>query len=390
MGSSLGFSYTAPWSQLWGPVNYFTGEGYPLYVLTGLLLILHLFLVIPNIVSVQITQFYNQYQIIEEKETFLMMKMINKTELPLDLVPIETNILDKVFIWTRYSYVVLSPLLILLVQKEIRKQCQAMLCSCCINKNSIGQAQPRSVSAYVKELKDKDFRKKHEYKKKREKYQKMSDFRTPVLFATSEGLHLRTVDTSYEMSSSNSKNSSRNMFWPMEPKFVCEFCDLVQNIKLETSRKKRIIPKLSQTPPLSRSIMEKDIKLEDEVTSNKDKRGKCVRFAQGVSEIPLSESGIYSSDDQAVVTERNFVQIKPYESYNEPKPLLNRVSFDRLQEKRFSDTLIKFPSMSDISKNLSRDRNKSLELDLIQNGKLNESSASLLLSLSQRMRNRNS
>lgn len=373
MGSSLGFSYAAPWNQLWGPVNYFTGEGFPLYVLTGLLIISFALMVIPNVVSVQITQFYTQYQVIEEKGTFLMMT-INKTELPIDLVPIETNFSDKIFMWTRYVYVVLSPFLILIFQKEIRKQVQAMLCSC-FNKNSIRQSQPRSVSAYVKELKDKDFRKKHEYKKKREKFKKTSDFHTPVLFATSSGLHLRIVENGFQ----NSKNS----FWPAEPKFVLEFCDLVVNVPRGSPPKKKVIPKLSQTPP----TVKKDVRVEDEVAN---KKGKCVRFAQGVSEIPLTESGIYSSDDQAVGTDWNFVKIKPYESYGDLKPLPNRVSFDRLQEKRYSDTFIKFPNVSDVSKNLSRDRNKSLELDLIQNGKLNESSSSLLLSLSQRMRNRNS
>lgn len=164
-------------------------EGLPFYILTALLASAFFVSVVPNIIVGQVTQFYRSY----ESQDFYFPN----TTLPVDLRLIQTDIFDSIFAWTRHGYNALSPGLILLMHGEIRKQCSSTFC--CFGKQEVPRAL-RSVSAFVRDL-------------KRERTSKdVANYRTPVLFATSEGLHLRTVD---------------GLNPDGEPQFVVTFCDLV-------------------------------------------------------------------------------------------------------------------------------------------------------------------
>ncbi|KAL0270202.1 UNVERIFIED_CONTAM: hypothetical protein PYX00_007684 [Menopon gallinae] len=175
-------------AELWSQFS--PAEGLPLYVLTGLLVSAFMLSVVPNVIAGQVTQFYGSY----DSQDFYFPNVT----LPADLRLIQTDIFDSIFAWTRHGYNALSPGLILFMSDEIRKQCRLTFC-CCFGKDDIPRTL-RSVSAFVRDL-------------KRQKTSKeIADHRTPVLFATSEGLHLRTVD-GYDADG--------------EPRFVITFCDLV-------------------------------------------------------------------------------------------------------------------------------------------------------------------
>ena len=53
-------------------------------------------------------------------------------------------------------------------------------------------------------------------------------YRVPVLFATSEGLHLRLADENYSGFTEKEVylNESIKSQWAVQPEFITEFCDL--------------------------------------------------------------------------------------------------------------------------------------------------------------------
>jgi hypothetical protein len=252
----------------------------------------------------------------------------------------------------------------MIIQKEVRKKSVHMFCCCCCRNNTVVHLDnPRSISACVQQRTQKSAtglnsnKKKHILSKKisdrRDKYSRISHYRTPVLFATSEGLHLRTVDDRLEGSycfsdtGRHSRVGGKGESWPVEPRFLCEFCDVALIVSTPTESighpqhgiRWRSLPVLAED---SLAFAEKDLHVSDNLTAdttdksvgqrNNNKevavekigRGNSrngpisdsrtetrVRFAQTVCEIPLSESGVWSApEDHASVEQPPYYKRK--------------------------------------------------------------------------------
>ena len=129
-------------------------------------------------------------------------------------------------VWFRFLYDLLVPIIILLTLKEIRLKCESLILCC--RPSSVDVTSPKHVSPpYVsKTPKSSGFTDLKQSNKKPKNDNKVS-FKTPVLFATDEGLHIRTVEDTYlDMVDPKpllgfGKNNSR------DPKFSIEVCDIV-------------------------------------------------------------------------------------------------------------------------------------------------------------------
>jgi hypothetical protein len=220
---------------------------------------------------------------------------------------------------------------------------------------------PRSISACVEnrvqlsvhELHNKN--REHVSRKikpaKKNKYTRIAHYRTPVLFATEEGLHLRLVDDrsddSYYLNEANTARrgvaGGKEQCWTVEPRFLCEFCDVALIVPTPNesighpSSQKHFSTSMRRglRPPVfaEETLAEEDLHVSDDLTAdsngkfarklneseealvaendvtnnrnfstNNSRKLTRVRFAQAVSEIPLSESGVWSApEDQGFV-----------------------------------------------------------------------------------------
>ena len=135
-------------------------------------------------------------------------------------------------LFSRYIHSVIVPVLIFLFHKDLRKKAEVILC--CWRPNSVEGSkrmamtrEQRPISAYMHQ-------KRREWEKKQKKFMKPNqNYNIPVLFATSEGLHLRLVDDNFGPQDSNASNGQNDLLedslknqWSLEPKFVMEVCDL--------------------------------------------------------------------------------------------------------------------------------------------------------------------
>jgi hypothetical protein len=183
---------------------------------------------------------------------------------------------------------------------------------------------------------------------KKDKYTRISHYRTPVLFATSEGLHLRSVDDrfggSYYFSETDTggrdSTEGKEECWTVEPRFLCEFCDVALIVSTPTDSVGNPNSKHSVRRGLRRPVFgeqtlaEEDVHVSDDVSGDTDEfkrkgneyerlllaindkakdrniyidetRATRVRFAQTVNEIPLSESGVWSAPEDQVFVEKS-------------------------------------------------------------------------------------
>ncbi|KAL7643604.1 UNVERIFIED_CONTAM: hypothetical protein RMT77_005587 [Armadillidium vulgare] len=131
---------------------------------------------------------------------------------------LDTPARETVFVWLRYLFDVLVPLLIMIIIKEIRYKCRALIFVC--RPNTVDSSSKILSPPYL----NASFR--NGIKDKKQKSENMVNFRTPVLFATSDGLYIRTVDDSLQESNGSknllifSKNSQ------VEPHFNYDLCDV--------------------------------------------------------------------------------------------------------------------------------------------------------------------
>jgi hypothetical protein len=228
---------------------------------------------------------------------------------------------------------------------------------------------PRSISACVEKRAQESSKGLNSHKKcnilsrrnsdRRNKYSRISHYRTPVLFATSEGLHLRTVDDRLGGSNLFNDTGGRGRErWTVEPKFLCEFCDvaLIVSTPTESTGYPQQSVRWGQRLPVlgEETFAEKDLHLSDNLTGDNidefvggrnssdefivakfstknnrnvpisDRRADGrVRFAQTVCEIPLSESGVWSATEDHVSAEQSahykrnespYVSLNPFKS----------------------------------------------------------------------------
>ena len=134
---------------------------------------------------------------------------------------------ETVFIWFRFVFDLLIPIVIFITLKDIRQRCESLIFCC--RPPSIDVASPKQISPpYLNKAPMSsgftDIRPRNKSAKNEQK--KMVNFTTPVLFATAEGLHIRTVeetlpeaDQKHRLGFGSNTNS--------DPKFSYEVCDIV-------------------------------------------------------------------------------------------------------------------------------------------------------------------
>ena len=103
---------------------------------------------------------------------------------------------ETVFVWMRFIHFALMPLIILVLNKDIRHKAGDLLI-CCGNSRS-NSITPRPISALL-HRQNLEYNRKHSQKKFR-----LCDYHVPVLFATQEGLYLRILDN--ELATPNKEN----------------------------------------------------------------------------------------------------------------------------------------------------------------------------------------
>jgi hypothetical protein len=247
---------------------------------------------------------------------------------------------------------------------------------------------PRSISACVEKRTLKSAKKLNNHKNNnilrkkhsdsQNKYSRLSHYRTPVLFATSEGLHLRTVDDRLEGSyyfndtGGRGRAGGKEECWTVEPRFLCEFCDVALIVSTPTEsigNPQQSVRRGLQLPVLGEeTLAERDIYVSDSVTGdsideyvrrrnnseelvvaklntrnnrnfsiNDNRKETRVRFSQTVSEIPLSESGVWSASEDHVSVEKPahykhdespYVALNPFKS----KPKVSVPSRSRINK----------------------------------------------------------
>jgi hypothetical protein len=275
-----------------------------------------------------------------------------------ELSAVLTGTYDCIFVWCRYKFTLLVPIFIIIIHKQVRKKCEHMFCCCCCRNNSVVHFDtPRSISACVENrtqqsVQDLNTKNRQATRKinphKKDKYTRISHYRTPVLFATSEGLHLRSVDDrfsgSYYFSDTDTVGrdsaGAKEQCWTVEPRFLCEFCDVALIVSTPTDSAGNPNSKHSVRRGLRRPVFgeqtlaEEDVHVSDDVAGEADEfkrkgneykrlllaindttndrniyidntRETRVRFSQTVSEIPLSESGVWSAPEDQVFVEKS-------------------------------------------------------------------------------------
>ena len=126
---------------------------------------------------------------------------------------------ETVFVWMRFIHFALMPIVILILNKDIRQKAGDLLICCGRSRSS--SITPRPISALL-HRQNMEFNKKHHQKKF-----KLCDYHVPVLFATQEGLYLRILDNELATPSQDSQEIEVNKnMWTIEPQFITEICDL--------------------------------------------------------------------------------------------------------------------------------------------------------------------
>lgn len=337
------------WSNWLGSSGPPSWEEVKFYLLSSLLLLLYTLLLVPHILCVNIPPLTTM--------TTVDNSVPNNSSMS-ELSVVLTGTYDCIFVWCRYKFTFLVPIFIIINHKEVRKKCEHMFCCCCCRNNSVVHFDtPRSISACVEKrtqqsLQDLNTKNREATRKinphKKDKYTRISHYRTPVLFATSEGLHLRSADDRFGGSYYSSETDiggrdsagGKEECWTVEPRFLCEFCDVALIVSTPTDtvgnpNSKHNVKRGLRRPVFGeQTLAEEDVHVSDDVAGDTDEfkrkgnkyerlllaindktkdrniyidntRATRVRFAQTVSEIPLSESGVWSAPEDQVFVENS-------------------------------------------------------------------------------------
>ncbi|XP_069947615.1 uncharacterized protein [Cherax quadricarinatus] len=138
----------------------------------------------------------------------------------------DTPVFDTVAVWFRYIFIVLVPILVFVILSEVRAKCEALIMCC--RPNSVDVASPKPTRPYISRVPSTKTANKNGKSQKKQKSGKNTiNFKTPILFSTSEGLHIRTVEDTYL----NMKDNKPLLGFSREnndnPKFVYSLCDVM-------------------------------------------------------------------------------------------------------------------------------------------------------------------
>lgn len=141
-----------------------------------------------------------------------------------------TPAFDTVAVWFRFIFDVIVPILVFTTLRDVRAKCEALIMCC--RPNSVDVASPKPTRPlYINRLpstgtankKDKTTKSK---KSSKNSNKNMIDFKTPILFSTSEGLHIRTVEETY-LGMKENKPLLGFTRHNNDPKFVYNLCDVM-------------------------------------------------------------------------------------------------------------------------------------------------------------------
>ncbi|TRY77226.1 hypothetical protein TCAL_10565 [Tigriopus californicus] len=202
------------------------------------------------------------------------------------------TIMDTIFVWLRYIHAALVPWVIFGLHKDLRKKAKDLVC--CFRPNSVENASPRPISAYLR-------RQRKELQKQKKKFKNITNYSVPVLFATSEGLHLRVVDDNHQGLPEHKGflEESIKSQWTVDPEFLTEFCDLQVITGTETvppsPRKQLVFGSTVTLEGKTSSSVREDEGFEEEmplIKKDRDRRSKnpkVVHFDSNVEEIRESD-----------------------------------------------------------------------------------------------------
>ncbi|XP_043234815.1 uncharacterized protein LOC122388094 [Amphibalanus amphitrite] len=197
------FAYT---EQVFVTPHLRTEQGPTLMVLAVLLL--YVLLVLPQAIIVhsdQIANTYNMTQIEEQQAEETRARMENVTIATNETID-EVNgtvaaqqhlltvrsdaVHEQIFMWLRYGFLILYPIAALTFHKDLRKKAEGLL-FCCRPNTVDDYSSVRPISAYVKKS---DSAKKSGRSRSQNH---VTSYKTPVLFSTANGLHLRVMNSSH-------------------------------------------------------------------------------------------------------------------------------------------------------------------------------------------------
>lgn len=146
------------------------------------------------------------------------------------LIPemVRSPVFDTVAVWLRFLYSVLVPMVVFLTLQEVRFKCENLIFCCrptSVDAASPKPSRPLYASTHLSQN-GKDTAKSN--KKNKNNNKDTINFKTPILFSTSDGLHIRTVeDTFQDMVVNKPAAFPWSATAEQEPKFVYNLCDLV-------------------------------------------------------------------------------------------------------------------------------------------------------------------
>ena len=125
---------------------------------------------------------------------------------------------ETVFVWLRFIHCAVVPIVIFILNKDIRKKGTALM-RCCGSSRATSNT-PRPISALL-------HRQSMEVNRQKQMNKfKLTNYHVPVLFATNEGLYLRILDREMVVPTEDKHQEINKNMWNLEPEFVTELCDL--------------------------------------------------------------------------------------------------------------------------------------------------------------------
>lgn len=141
----------------------------------------------------------------------------------------DTSVFDTVAIWFHFLFHLFVPILIFVVLRDVRAKCEALVMWC--RPNSVDVASPKPArppySSRLQSTGTSDSKNGTASSQKKPKNNKnIINFKTPILFSTSEGLHIRTVEDTYLGMIENKPLLPFNRQSNEEPKYAYSLCDV--------------------------------------------------------------------------------------------------------------------------------------------------------------------
>ncbi|CAG0900860.1 unnamed protein product [Darwinula stevensoni] len=189
----------------------------------GLVLIIFLIFPLPNMILVEVENIMRTTRPIPRNSTAANVSGIDSNVLP----EVPGNQIEMAFTWLRFLFVVMFPLAVYLLHGDLRAK-SASLVACWSSDFIFKAAATRAISATLPRRLNGSKYKDFENNGKRKRRSQVN-FKTPLLFAMSEGLYLRTPDSEYGSKKGRQQTRHRQetsrTHWAVMPEFVQKLCD---------------------------------------------------------------------------------------------------------------------------------------------------------------------